>query len=281
MTNCNVCNNKVNNLTSHRLGDGTILCNKCFSEIPKYFRKDALMTWSECMYHSFIAYRSLNQKYSGTITDKFKGISFGKDSGVFSLPGYEDSTVYKLTDVDEMLFNVSHTEIQKGLVKPYITGDITFETRLVNLGLTIKVVIAKKIKLITDYDKQTNTYTYDLPDEYQIFMGRISCAKQKADFLKQKSADHDCSSHERKTFENEHQAKQDKKKIQPDLRDALTLFMMNESELSPESIRSQRNRLLKTYHPDEGGENRFSEKINAAYDILSQYIKSIHSGNSP
>lgn len=53
-----------------------------------------------------------------------------------------------------------------------------------------------------------------------------------------------------------------------DYQEALALYMLT-CPYTKEEVRKQRNRLLKTFHPDESSDNsRYAQKINKAYDIL-------------
>ena len=54
---------------------------------------------------------------------------------------------------------------------------------------------------------------------------------------------------------------------------ALNLFMLDEG-YTLEELKKQRNRLLKSFHPDEGSEEtkKYAQKINGAYEILKRKI---------
>lgn len=54
---------------------------------------------------------------------------------------------------------------------------------------------------------------------------------------------------------------------------ALNLFMLDEGYTMDE-LKKQRNRLLKSFHPDEGSEEtkKYAQKINSAYEILKRNL---------
>ena len=58
------------------------------------------------------------------------------------------------------------------------------------------------------------------------------------------------------------------------LLDAMELFKISSlNNIDKESLRHQRNELLKIYHPDSGKyTDSFAEKINNAYDLLMRYV---------
>lgn len=54
---------------------------------------------------------------------------------------------------------------------------------------------------------------------------------------------------------------------------ALGLFMVNDGEYTLKQIKQMRNKLMKTFHPDEGEKDTFySEKIMSAYELLAERI---------
>ncbi len=56
---------------------------------------------------------------------------------------------------------------------------------------------------------------------------------------------------------------------------ALALFMFDSlKEVTAKTLKKQRNTLIKAFHPDKGETNEaYSQKINAAYELLSKAIK--------
>lgn len=55
-------------------------------------------------------------------------------------------------------------------------------------------------------------------------------------------------------------------------REALSLFMLT-SSYTKEELNVQHKRLIKAFHPDNGGEDYYAARINAAYDILLSKIE--------
>ena len=59
------------------------------------------------------------------------------------------------------------------------------------------------------------------------------------------------------------------------LQRALNLFMYDSlDDISIDKLKAQRNKLIKTFHPDLGSDedNQFAQKINEAYEVLKQYL---------
>lgn len=61
----------------------------------------------------------------------------------------------------------------------------------------------------------------------------------------------------------------------PELQKAMSLFMFDSlSEVTQENLKKQRNRLIKSFHPDTNSDedNKYAQKINEAYSLLFGYI---------
>ena len=60
-----------------------------------------------------------------------------------------------------------------------------------------------------------------------------------------------------------------------ELQQAMALFMIDDlSGVTLAQVKEQRNRLIKMFHPDTGSDEdtRYAQKINAAYEVLKQYL---------
>ena len=59
-----------------------------------------------------------------------------------------------------------------------------------------------------------------------------------------------------------------------ELEKALALFMFDDiKDVTEESLKKQRNTLIKAFHPDNNTSNEaYSQKINSAYELLHSYI---------
>lgn len=60
------------------------------------------------------------------------------------------------------------------------------------------------------------------------------------------------------------------------LEEALTLLDLTVATLSMKSLKTSRNRYARLYHPDIGGDETMMKKINAAYEILKEYLETRH-----
>lgn len=61
-----------------------------------------------------------------------------------------------------------------------------------------------------------------------------------------------------------------------ELQQAMALFMIDSlEEITPEKLKSLRNKLIKTFHPDTGTDDdtRHAQKINTAYEIIKNALK--------
>lgn len=56
----------------------------------------------------------------------------------------------------------------------------------------------------------------------------------------------------------------------------MALFMLDDLEnITLEKVKMQRNRLIKTFHPDKGSadDTNYAQKINNAYEVLKSYLE--------
>ena len=62
---------------------------------------------------------------------------------------------------------------------------------------------------------------------------------------------------------------------QQEIREALAVFLFDDiSEVTLEKLKTQRNKLIKSFHPDGTNENeKYAQKINAAYELLKNMIR--------
>lgn len=60
-----------------------------------------------------------------------------------------------------------------------------------------------------------------------------------------------------------------------ELREALAVFLFDDiSEVTLDKLKSQRNKLIKSFHPDGTNEDeKYAQKINAAYELLKNLVK--------
>lgn len=78
---------------------------------------------------------------------------------------------------------------------------------------------------------------------------------------------------EQQRRENANGARIDRSQID-DIQKAMALFMFDSmSDVTEENLKKQRNALIKAFHPDNSEDNEiYSQKINAAYDLLKDLI---------
>ena len=64
--------------------------------------------------------------------------------------------------------------------------------------------------------------------------------------------------------------------ISLELQQAMSLFMIDDlSVITLSELKAQRNRLIKTFHPDKAtdADAKYAQKINAAYETLKAHVQ--------
>lgn len=111
-------------------------------------------------------------------------------------------------------------------------------------------------------------------DEKKKKSARANYQKRKAEYERNKAYDYSYEYSKRssnnRTSENSYQEVSE-------LKQAMILFMLDDLEITPEELKRKRNKLIKSFHPDENSEDFDSvsdaQKINDSYEVLMKYIK--------
>ena len=274
---CARCKSKA--LMVNKLGDSTVLCHKCFAEIPSYMQDQAQGEWTRAKYQKFVEQKGINALYGYHFTETLDTLRLDCKDGALMISRAHDGVIYRLAAITELEFSISNVTIQKRFIKTMVYGNISVNIRLCDPAFYFSVVVASNAKL--DYTIENGTYVYNLPRTYKIFLGRLNMARNKQIQLLEAKKPHVNPVHKEKCVHCEHTEQappppEQKTPHQKEIEKALCLFMIDdETVLTADILRKQRNMLLKAFHPDEGAESneQYAKKINAAYSVLSEYLK--------
>lgn len=260
--NCNYCNKQLGLFNRHQLIDGNCLCNNCISMIPSQLRKFALSTWNFDTFKNQLSYfeklpelRDIFQethKYGMIHLDSIHGLFWLENGFVF----LENALIFDLKYVKDFDFTFVGMQLKEGIFSDKVKGEVyfTINSYLPFYSDNISVGEDKASATVSGvFNKQVY---YDLPEKVK----RFSDTLQMSLALSQNDTDNSSSS----------SIPDDK-----ELENAMSLFMIDDvSEITSQLLRDQRNKLLKTYHSDNGEMNeKYAQKINTAYDLLHKHIK--------
>ncbi len=261
--NCGECGAKTNLFTRTKLNDEQFLCSKCTSMIPGYINK-CLGDYTLEQYRelkNYIVYSNdiLSKKFNEnhwfhTLHIDTEHSLFYFDTGFFSKPIY-----FEFNNICDFDLVFSPNEIKEGFFGDKVIGKILFKLKMNNPYFYYEEIIARDVKAKAKTSFFGSKVEYDNPKGMDEFYLYFMTAWQDAIAAE--------------SYDN---YKQENKGSTPnELQQAMTLFMIDDlSIVTLEEIREQRNRLIKTFHPDTNSETdtQYAQKINASYKILKENI---------
>ena len=264
---CARCGKKTNMLFRTKLADGNYLCSDCTSMIPDYmmhsvrtspcYTLDGYKNLVEYINFSNLVLRSLFQE-----THAYYNIHLDVDHGLFYIgKSINDNTVFlRMRYIDDYNLTFSAEEIKEGTFGDKITGKVLFRIQMGHPIFYHEEVLDYNSRVKAKKAFFGTEYRYENPkgmDEFLLFFEAAIVADLEA---------------YQASLEDEYGGAEETTELQQ----AMSLFMIDDlSTVTFESIKEQRNRLIKTFHPDTTSDSntKYAQKINSAYDILKQYLE--------
>lgn len=235
------------------LANGDELCRKCAEKIPKMWRDYAETNWTVEEYKDFLDYK--NPDY--TETDKLGGLSLDR-RGYIKI----DGVVIPASEIEGYDFAFGVSSFKKGLIADKVSGEGRFRVSIRRPSITRTLSLGI---LTSSAQKRNDGIKYEIPKNLQKMQALLSRMTQQIPEEPYQGAGQNTYQN---SSQNTAQPRRDK-----EFEDALTLFMFDSLDnITAVELRSQRNRLIKTFHTDAGGETEQAEKINAAYEVLKRHL---------
>lgn len=265
---CVCCGNKTNILTRTKLEDGQYLCFKCLEKIPAEMSR-------ELAGRSYEEFETL-QNYMDQIhplleksfheTHKFHGISIDTANALFRLDWMYPTACFRFEDLDEFSLEFVPDEVKDGIFGTKVNGKIYMKLRINYLLLYIDKVIVRDVKASAKISGiMSKKVTYENPKGMDEFLHHFQRAWT---YAIAKRAEEWERLYNTMNYE---QAPQQNSELQQ----AMALFMIDDlSTVTLTDLKSQRNRLIKTFHPDHGSsaDTGYAQKINNSYEILKKQV---------
>lgn len=257
---CIKCGKKVNGLESITLNDGTMICNDCFSQVPKCYKEYALKNWSTKDFDDFNEYIDYSNNkllprfeatasYGDLYVDENNG-TFFVSHGLISSKPVANQPIFEFKNLQSVDFRFEPEELKEGIFRTSVKGNVYFIYTLlnINIGESIEIMYGESAKAEKNFFG--TKITYGLPERLKDFEMKFI-----ATYIKFKPSDNLQS------------------QVKDEVSDALNLFMFDSlDEVTHEKLKEQRNRLIKAFHPDENGniDSKYAAKINDAFKILDE-----------
>lgn len=256
------CGRKTNLFTRTKLADGNYICSKCTEEIPSYILEcvDGIYTLEDFqnlkkhIQKSKEEYEPIFQEthsYKDIHLDAFHGLFYFKEH-------WTDPIVYfPLSHVAEFELSFSPNELKEGIIGDKVVGCVLLRLTVVRPLFCIEKIVDDRAKAAARTSHFGRKVEYDGPKKMRDFLFAFQTAYD--------------------SFAEEYDTEPESVSLNYNetLKSALTLFMFDSLEgVTEETLKAQRNRLIKAFHPDAGSDadTQFAQKINEAYEVLKQAL---------
>lgn len=244
MGKCAFCYSNTHMLNSKKIMDGTI-CNSCLKTIPNCISIDRYDS-DELQKIQKYASNPLFEKFEAT--SKLGCLLLDETNGLFAIESKQN--VFKLTDLKKYSIHSSKNKVDKNSNKVYV--DIEFTCSLNPIDLDIRKIIKQNIKC--EIFLKGDSYYHRYPVEVSLFNDMFTAAikNQIRDVLPLLTAYQNVTNQAKLIAES---------------------MLMVDDNYTLSELKTQRNRLLNIYHPDNGGDAVYCERINTSYKYLVEHYQ--------
>lgn len=250
MNTCVNCGNKIGIFEKHKCNDGYI-CQNCYRRIPGFIRYD-LKHYDVYIIRNIHGYFFNTMKYRFDSTASYGNLLVDEINGLIGIKSHDEISIFNALDLKDI--DIIATDIfadKNNRVKCNI--ELRCETD--NPPMMFKTYIKKNVfckSKRVDYEH----ISWEMPSEIAVIKIVINNALQRAEekFIKSISNDN-LSLHDIEIIK------------------AKALFMID-GEYNISSIKEQRDRLLKTFHPDNDHyiDDKYSKKIIHGFNLLKKEL---------
>lgn len=262
--NCAVCDNKTNVLTRFKLSDGQYICGKCAATIPSYMKESVRSQYGLEEFKKFKEYckfskEELEPKFD--MTDSYKGVNIDENHGIFCLNmDIMGEILYlQFKNIVDFDFEFVPEVLKEGILGDKVEGKVMFRLQMRNPEFYCELELDSSAKGRAKKSFFGNKISYEHPEKMMDFETGFVTA-----LLAFEEPESGADSANVGTMQRD------------ELQQAMSLFMIDSMDaVTEDEIKQQRNRLIKAFHPDGNGEidEKFAQKINAAYNVLKQNLK--------
>lgn len=266
---CAACGKKTNLVTRFRLQDGSYLCGECGAKIPLFAQSSLLKSYTLDTYHRFLDYIQYSDRYlrhEFAETHHYYDFHVDSEHKLFYIGRkVESNTVFfHFRNVQNFDLVFDGKELKEGVIGHKVTGRILAELEMDVPYFHYEAILDKNASVKAEKALFGSKVRYGSPKGMDEFLDTFLLLWKEAILEEYDAEDYihydDLSSGEGKVSA---------------LQEALAVFMFDDlSEVTAESLKRQRNRLMKVFHSDVSGADttRYAQRINEAYECLTQYL---------
>lgn len=265
---CANCGNKTHLLTRTRLADDNYLCSDCTLLIPDYMLDSVRKSYSFQSYKNIKEYVVFSHKAMRPIfqeTHSYYNIHIDVDHGLFYIGrSLNDNTVFlRMRYIDDYALTFTAEELKEGTFGDKITGRILFRIQMGHPVFYYETILDNYSRVKAKKAFFGTEYRYENPKGMDEFILLFESAMVEDLKIYKESLEDEVYG----IAEAEDTA---------ELQQAMSLFMIDDlSAVTLADLKAQRNRLIKTFHPDatNDSDTRYAQKINQAYEVLKQHVE--------
>ncbi len=237
------------------------LCKECADKIHPQIIKYAKENWNYTDYTDYLNWEDATKEeraqFNPDVTYGYQ-LAVDTERGLFSIgTGKSGGMVFRFADLTDYELNFKPEEVKEGLLGDKVKGNEFVVVELSTPRVYLEEVINYGVKLrLRKKGILSTKYEYELSDGFMEAIRAFTI----------------CVYIELQIREGTYN--QESQNI-GEIEKALALFMYDSmDEVTESSLKQQRNALIKAFHPDNNESNEaYSQKINAAYELLSGMIK--------
>ena len=244
-------------------GTPFVLCKECTDKIHPQILDYAKKSWSYIDYANYMAWEEATKEERSQFNpDSRYGygceLKVDTERGLFSLgSGKKGGLVFRFADLIGYELNFKPEEVKEGLLGDKVKGNEFVMVELATPRVYLEEVINFGVKLkLRKKGILSTKYEYELSDGFMEVIRAFTICIYIEEARRKGSLQEEATNI-------------------GEVEKALALFMFDSmDDVSEESLKRQRNALIKAFHPDNNEQNEaYSQKINEAYDLLSSMVK--------
>lgn len=264
---CASCKKKTGILSRIKLIDGTYICKTCTKSVPPYMKRCFLSDYDFEDFQAlqrYFNYSNMTLRPLFRETHKYYSIHIDVKSQVFYLGDrINDKTLFlRFAQLEEFELSYHPDQYKEGIFRDRVYGRILVKLKMETPYLYYEEKLDENVKSKAKKALYAANIEYENPREMDEFLWQFTTT-WNASIEDQEPDDSNTEESLDRPKSNE-------------LSQAMALFMIDDlSAVTLSELKEQRNRLIKTFHPDKASTNdtKYAQKINSAYDILKRHVE--------
>ena len=246
-----------------------IYCAECGTKIPLYAQSTFLKSYTLDTYHSFLDYIQYSNQYlrpEFAETHRYYDFHVDAEHKLFYIGRKveRDTVFFHFRNVQNFDLVFDGKELKEGMIGSKVTGRILAELEMDVPYFCYEEILDKNASAKAEKALFGSKVRYGSPKGMDEFLETFLLLWKEA-ILEEYDAEE---------YDHYDDAPSGEGKVSA-LQEAMAVFMFDDlSEVTAESLKRQRNRLMKVFHSDVSGADttRYAQRINEAYACLKQHL---------